>query len=67
MERTDDKIKMGKKNPGNMKLTGWLFRGFWIGKRAHFHPVGQPPGRGAATGQRGEEAGREPSGDRNRK
>lgn len=35
------------------KLTGRLFRGFWVRERAHFHPVGQPPGGGGATGQRG--------------
>lgn len=35
------------------KLTGRLFRGFGVRERAHFHPVGQPPGGGGATGQRG--------------
>lgn len=35
------------------KLTGRLFRGFWVRECAHFHPVGQSPGGGGATGQRG--------------
>lgn len=34
-----------QRNPGKQRLTDRLFRGFWIRECAHFHPVGQSPGR----------------------
>jgi len=42
-------------NPEKQKLTGRLFRGFWIRECAHFHPVGQSPGEmcGRTESQRG--------------
>lgn len=43
-------------NPGKQKLTDGIFRGFWIRKCAHFHPVGQSPGE-MRSKQRGREGG----------
>ncbi|TNN85845.1 hypothetical protein EYF80_003689 [Liparis tanakae] len=47
-----------QRNPGKQKLTDGIFRGFWIGKSSHFHPVGQSPGDTSSRERAGEDGGR---------